>query len=114
MRALGNGGPASVRRQGLRRLLTGLGVFAAGLTIPLFILPMFHRQLAPPGMILFALPGAYAVSGLIELITGVRFVEFARRWDELKAWQRGVIGASIVLAASLVIVCVFALILSRL
>ena len=114
MPASGNSDPAAVRRKGMLRLLAGLGVFAAGLTIPIFVLPMFNQQLTPPGMIPLALPGAYAFSGLIELVTGVPFVEFARRWDELKGWQRGVIGTSIVLVAGFVIICIFAFIASRL
>jgi hypothetical protein len=77
----------SIRRKGLLRFVIGLAVFAVGLTIPLFVLPYFDHQLTATGMIPFALPGAYALSGVIEFVTGVSFLEFARRWDELKGWQ---------------------------
>jgi len=108
--------PASItiRRKGFSRFIIGLGAFAVGLTIPLFVLPYFRHQLTPTGMIPFALPGAYALSGLIELITGVDFFEFARRWDELKGWQRGIFGTFIVLVAGLLIITVFGLVASRL
>jgi hypothetical protein len=102
---------ASVCRKGLLRFVIGLAVFAVGLTIPLFLLPYLDHQLTPPGMIPFALPGAYALSGLVEFITGISFLEFARRWDELKGWQRGVFGTFIVLVAGFLIICGFALVL---
>lgn len=102
---------ASVRRTGLLRFAIGLAAFAIGLTIPLSLLPYLGHQLTPPAMIPFALPGAYALSGLIEFITGISFFQFARRWDELKGWQRGVFGTFIVLAAGFLIVCGVALVL---
>ena len=104
----------SVRRKGLFCFVIGLAVFAVGLTIPLFILPYFNHQLTPTGMIPFALPGAYALSGLIEFATGVSLFEFARRWDELKGWQRGIFGTFIVVIALFVILAVGGLIASRL
>lgn len=94
----------SVRRKGLFRFLGGLAVFAIGLSIPMFVLPYFDHQLTPYGMIPFALPGAYALAGLIELVTGVSFVEFARRWDELQGWQRGIFGTFIVLVGGAIVV----------
>ena len=107
-------GRTSVRRKGLLRLVIGLAVFAIGLTIPVFVLPYLHHQLTPTGMIPFALPGAYALSGLIELVTGVSFLEFARRWDALKGWQRGIFGTFIVAIALFLILAVGGLIASRL
>ncbi len=61
-------------------------------------------------MIPFALPGAYALSGLVEFVTGISFFEFAARWDELKGWQRGIFGTFIVIVAMLVIISVGAFI----
>ena len=112
--AADNPNPSSIRRKGLLRLAIGLGVFAIGLTIPMYVLPYFHHQLTPTGMIPFALPGAYALSGIIELVTGVSFFEFVRRWDELKGWQRGIFGTFIVLVAGTIIICGFALFASKL
>jgi hypothetical protein len=104
----------SVRRRGLFRFLIWLAVFAAVMTVPIFVLPYFDFQVTPIGMIPFALPGAYALSGLIEFITGVTFLECARRWDDLKGWQRGIFGTFIVLVGGSVVILVFALIASRL
>ncbi len=101
---------ASIRRKGFLRFVVGFGVFAVGLTIPVFALPYFNHQLPPPGMIPFALPGAYALSGLVEFVTGISFFEFAARWDELKGWQRGIFGTFIVIVAMLVIISVGAFI----
>jgi hypothetical protein len=65
-------------------------------------------------MVPFALPGAYALSGLIEFATGVSFLEFARRWDELKGWQRGIFGTFIVVIALFLILAIGGFIVSRL
>jgi hypothetical protein len=104
----------SIRRKGLLRFVIGLAVFAVGLTIPLFVLPYFNHQLTPTDMIPFSLPGAYALSGVIEFVTGVSFLEFARRWDELEGWQRGIFGTFIVVIALFLIIAVGSLIVSRL
>jgi hypothetical protein len=106
--------PALIRRKGFFRFLMGFGVFAVGLTIPMYVLPYLGHQLTPMGMIPLAIPGAYALAGLLEVITGVSFLECARRWDELKGWQRGVFGTTIVIVAIFVIVVVVGLIASGL
>ncbi|HSI10543.1 MAG TPA: hypothetical protein VK961_00805 [Chthoniobacter sp.] len=93
-----------VRKRGLRRFALWLLAFLVGMSVPLFVLPRFGVQLTPPGMIPFALPGAFALQGLIELISGVPFLDLAGRWDELKGWQRGLLGTIIVLVAMVVIV----------
>jgi hypothetical protein len=94
----------TVRRKGLLRFVIGLVVFVIGMTIPMFVLPYFGHQLTPEGMIPFALPGAYALAGLIEFVTGVSFSELARCWDELKRWQRGIFGTFIVLIGGALVV----------
>jgi hypothetical protein len=96
----------SIRRKGFLRFMIGLVTFAVGLTIPMFVLPYFGEQLTPPGMIPFALPGAYALSGLIELATGISFLELARRWDDLKGWQRGIFGTFIVLIGGALVLAI--------
>lgn len=100
----------SVRRNGFLRFVIGLAVFAVGMTIPMFVLPYFGHQLTPPGMIPFALPGAYALSGLLELATGISFLDLGRRWDEIKGWQRGIFGAFIVLVGGAFVVGIIGLI----
>jgi hypothetical protein len=49
------------------------------------------------GFIAFGLPGAYGAAGLLELITGIPFAQLAGKWDELKGWQRGIIGILVVI-----------------
>lgn len=103
-----------VRKRGLRHCALWLLAFLAAMTVPLFVLPRLGVQLTPPGMIPFALPGAFALKGLLEFVTGVPFLELARRWDELKGWQRGVLGTIIVLMALVVIIGGVGLVFSRL
>ncbi|NNE19419.1 MAG: hypothetical protein HKN10_13165 [Myxococcales bacterium] len=50
-------------------------------------------------LIPLALPGAYALVGLLELLTGSSFSELSRRWDALRGWQRGVLGTVVVIVA---------------
>jgi hypothetical protein len=103
-----------VRKRGLRHFALWLLVFLAAMAVPLFVLPRFNVQLTPPGMIPFALPGAFALKGLLEFILGVPFLELARRWDDLNGWQRGVLGTIIVLVALVVIIGGMGLVMSQL
>ncbi len=48
-------------------------------------------------------PGALALSGLLELMTGRPFNELADSWDALAPWKRGVYGTIIVAAAAVLI-----------
>lgn len=103
-----------IRKRGLRRFGLWLLAFLGAMAVPLFVLPRLSVQLTPPGMIPFALPGAFALQGLLELITGVPFLKMARRWDGLQGWQRGVLGTIVVLAALVVIIGGVGLVLSQL
>lgn len=47
----------------------------------------------------FAIPGAIALVGLIQLVGGVPFRELALKWDSLAGWQRGILGTIFVIAA---------------
>ena len=102
---------ASVRRNGLLRFVIGLAAFAVCLAIAVFVVPYFGHELTPHGLIPLALPGVFALSGLIEFVTGISFLEFARRWDDLKGWRRGVFGSFIVLVAGFLIIGGVALVL---
>ncbi len=53
-------------------------------------------------MIPLALPGAWALMGLLEVVTGVPFTQVAQKWDELAGWQRGVLGVLVVIVAFVV------------
>jgi hypothetical protein len=51
----------------------------------------------------FAIPGAMALVGLVQLLCGIPFGELARSWDSLAGWQRGILGTLFVLIACSVI-----------
>lgn len=53
----------------------------------------------PFKIIALGTPGAIAIAGLIELITGIQFQRLSEAWDGLAGWQRGVLGLLIVVAA---------------
>lgn len=44
-----------------------------------------------------AVPGAYALIGLLEIITGTPFLEISKKWDSLAGWQRGILGIIVVI-----------------
>lgn len=96
----------------MRRFLIAFAIFGVGLLIPVFFLPYLGFQLTPFGMVPLALPGAYALSGLVEFVTGVSFFELAAQWDQLEGWQRGILGTFIVLGMGAVIICGVALVLA--
>lgn len=79
-----------VRSMGFIKLLGGALVFAV-------ILAFFKRYGLgasgnPFGIIGPAIPGAFALVGLVELVTGLHITEVASAWDSLAGWQRGVLG----------------------
>jgi hypothetical protein len=43
-------------------------------------------------IVYLSLPGAYALVGLHEIVSGVPFVEISKKWDGISGWQRGVLG----------------------
>jgi hypothetical protein len=48
---------------------------------------------------LLAIPGAFALAGAMQAITGVSFATIASNWQSLAGWQRGIIGLFIVMVA---------------
>ena len=93
------------RRAGVRLLISA----AAGLPVVLFFmwLTAHGYKIFGPGM------GAPLLPVLVfstEVITGREFGDLARRWDELKGWQRGVLGTAIVLCAGTILIMAGALI----
>jgi hypothetical protein len=104
----------SIRKRGLLHFALWMLAFLGAMAVPVLLLPRLGFQLSPFGMIPFALPGAFALKGLLEFVTGFPFLELARRWDELKGWQRGVLGTIIVLVALVVIIGGVGLVLSQL
>jgi hypothetical protein len=81
-----------VRKSGLTLLLIAGAIAAA--------FGFFAMKLTREGWGLLGLgwgiPGAFALAGLVQLVSGVPFSELAARWDSLKGWQRGVLGLLIV------------------
>lgn len=55
-----------------------------------------------------AIPGGFALAGLVQAITGVSFSTLAAKWKSLAGWQRGILGVFIaVLAFALAMACMF-------
>jgi hypothetical protein len=50
-------------------------------------------------IIIPAMPGCFALLGLVELVTGVPSSKVASAWDALAGWQRGVLGILVVALA---------------
>jgi hypothetical protein len=92
----------ATRRHGLL-LLLGAGAVAVAIAMAMTSLHESGWNLHGYG---WALPGAIALTGLLELVSGVPFSEWSQRWDSLAGWQRGVLGVLIVAAA---LVGIFAL-----
>ena len=94
---------AGVRRQGLLKLAGGLLLYAA-VWLSVYKQGGFGDSRGGTFYIItMGVPGALALSGLLELVTGQTFTRFAARWDQLEPWKRGVYGTITVIAAATVI-----------
>jgi hypothetical protein len=94
-----------IRRAGLVRMLvwgaiaSTFGVFAHWLT-------RHGWQIVGYG---WGIPGAVALGGLVQFVSGISFIELSSKWNSLAGWQRGVLGILIVLACfALLLGCVVA------
>ena len=45
------------------------------------------------------MPGALALVGIVELVSGIRFTTIARSWDAMPEWKRWTLGGLIVVLA---------------
>jgi hypothetical protein len=89
-----------VRRSGLKLFLVAGGL-AAILGASALWLTGEGWQILGYG---WGIPGAFALAGLVQVISGVPFSELASRWDALQGWQRGILGTIIfILAVGLII-----------
>lgn len=92
----------SARRAGLWKLAVGGGGW---ILCGLLFYAMQSSDWTPKAsganrlLILLALPGAWALAGLLELATGRSFASLGARWEALSGWQRGLIGLAVVVAA---------------
>ncbi len=103
----------SVRTRGLLYLLIGGGVFAL---FAFWIANPEHYPFAydPTGIggaLLIGAPGAGAIIGLIELVSGKPFHKVEESWAELSGLQRFLGGTLIVLVGSAVIFTVIAMVI---
>ena len=96
-------GSFSARQAGLLRLLGG-GVLFAGVLAYVYSQGGFGDARGGTFSVIgMGAPGAMAIIGLVELVTGIHFSHFSERWDALPGWKRGVLGVCAVLAAGVVI-----------
>lgn len=56
----------------------------------------------PFKLVAMDVPGAFALAGLIELVSGVEFQRTSSAWDDLAGWQRGMLGILVVVLAFVV------------
>jgi len=89
----------AVRRSGLKQL-----AIAGAVAI---VYGYVALQLSHGGWQVFGygwgVPGAFALAGFVQLVSGVPFPELSRQWNALQGWQRGIFGTLIlVLAVGLV------------
>ena len=95
----------SIRTIGSIKLL-GWGTLAAlGGVLVYWLDVHWHQIPVGGGLIAVGLPGALALTGLLELLTGHRFLSLASKWDQLAGWQRGVLGLLVVALAFGVVGC---------
>ncbi|MBU2709043.1 hypothetical protein KCM76_23810 [Zooshikella marina] len=78
-----------VRKKGLILLVVGLAVTVAMIVIANYMMGEGNWTFIGYG---FALPGAIAMVGIMQLVAGMPFDELASRWNLLAGWQRGVLG----------------------
>lgn len=97
------------RKKGLLKFITG-GV--AGIIATWYFAQSHEVKIGivgPARLVAVALPGAYSMVGLLELVSGTPFGRLASKWDSLRGWQRSVIGLIVVAAAF--IVAIFGMVL---
>ena len=88
-----------IRLRGLLKLVGGCVLFV------LIFSNIYNNGLGDPSkgnlfkLIAIGFPGAIALVGLIETLTGLPFSHISNVWDNLTSWQRGVYGLLVVVVA---------------
>ena len=103
MRDLKSSKEHGTRRYGIYKVAGGLFMYAA---VWLYVYRLGGFGDSRGGtfyIIVMGAPGALALSGLLEIVTGRSFTGLAADWDELAPWKRGVYGTTIVVAAATLI-----------
>ncbi len=89
----------NIRSKGLLKFIGGSLVFV----LVLANLPKDAggaiTNIGPAKAALMAIPGVFALMGLVESVTASKFGELAQKWDTLKGWQRGVLGTLVAMLA---------------
>ena len=85
----------SARKSGIKKLLIGGSLFSVSILLFPIVFPKNQINGEIHSLIILCLPGGYALAGVIEIITNVPFSKFAKKWDSLRGWQRGVLGTTI-------------------
>jgi hypothetical protein len=99
----------SIRKTGAIKLL-GWGVVAClGGVLVYWLNAHWHRIPVGGGLIAIGIPGALALTGFLELLTGHPFLSLASEWDQLAGWQRGILG--MLVAALALTVALFGMVL---
>ena len=98
---------AAVRRKGAIKFVL-FGPVAIGVGYLVYWVAATYGH-SPHGeiAIVLALPGAFALVGLLEAASGVPFHAFSVRWNQLKGWQRGVLGLLVTSVAAAIVFGVF-------
>jgi len=95
----------NIRKQGFIYLALGLGITVLIVALANYFFDSGNWNFISYG---FAIPGAFSLIGLIQLVSGVPFNELATSWDNLAGWQRGILGIIIILlACSIIFACLF-------
>ncbi len=76
------------------KLFTGALLFAAAFMV-IGNLNLEESPIVKQLVIPLAVPGAYALMGLLEIITGTPFRKISGKWDSLAGWQRGLLGITV-------------------
>lgn len=87
----------NVRLAGLLKLV-GSGVLYAVVFATVLEGGRGEVAMGPHTAMFIALPGAIALAGLVELVTGFPFQRLSVAWAHLAVWQRGVLGILSVIA----------------
>ena len=96
----------TVRQKGILKFV-GWGPVAAAVGYGIYWLNVRIGH-APHGefLIVLAAPGAYAMVGLLEALSGRPFREFGAKCEQLKGWQRGALGLAIAAIAFLLFMAI--------
>ena len=87
----------NIRSIGFVKLAVGAVIFAG--VASYFMRHGLRAGDNPFKMIIYAMPGCFALVGLVEFVSGMPISKVASGWDALAGWQRGVLGILVVALA---------------